>query len=342
MNRILVVFTGGTIGSKTTDATIDVNHKAGFLLIDAFKKKSQVSDIQFDTIQPMNILSENLTPIHWSKLYEVLNETDRSRYDGIIITHGSDTLPYTSAAISFFFYNTRIPIVITASNYPLDCEKSNGLNNFTCSVDFIVHGKIPGIFTIFQNDRGENIVYLASRLMEAESYKDQFFGFGGYYYGEMKDGAFIPKIDRMNPSIDQLLEQRRKPEKENITFQNDVFALRAYPGLNYNLLQWKENPKAILHSLYHSATGCTTDSDYSLARYIKKCKEEGIEFYLISFKDIDRDLYLTSRELLECGAIPLMNISFEAAWVKLCIAYNQTSMKPQEFMEKELFFEFLP
>ncbi len=341
MKKILVVFTGGTIGSRIHNSTIDVDDGVGYFLLQLFQDKYSY-DVKFESIQPLNILSENFTPDHWKILYDSMRNIDLSSYAGVIVTHGTDTLPYTSAVLSFLFHHTPVPIVITGSNYALESEQSNGLDNFRSSVEFIINSAIPGVFTLFQDNKERNVVYLASRIMEADSYNDQFFAFGGAYYGEIKDGMFKPKKSRINPTLSSLMEPRLKLLDESITFQNQIFAIRPYPGLNYDFFQFKNKPKAILHSLYHSGTGCIGDSLYSLPRFVKRCKEEGMDFYLISFKNIDNDLYRTSREILEYGAIPLQNISFEAAFVKLSIAYNQVTLPPQEYMAKELFFEFLP
>ncbi len=341
MKKILVVFTGGTIGSRIHNTTIDVYDEAGYFLLKSFQDKYNY-EVEFEAIQPLNILSENVTPDHWKVLYDSMNEVDMSKYDGVIVTHGSDTLAYSSAIISFLFHYTQIPIVVTASNYALEHIKSNGMVNFRSSVDFVMNCALPGVFTIYQNDKGNNMVYLASRIMESDSYNDQYFSYGGEVFGEVKEGNFIYKTNRVNPALESFNTSRERLVKEDISFANRVLAIRPYPGLNYDYFTLSNKPKAILHSLYHSSTGCTSEFEYSLPKFIKRCKEEGIDFYLISFKNVDSDLYRTSKELLEAGAIPLQNISFEAAYAKLVIAYNQTTRPPKDYVLKELFYEFLP
>ncbi len=340
MKRILVVFTGGTMGSRMQNATIDVDEAAGYYLVKAFQDKYEY-EVEFETIQPINILSENATPVHWQLLYDALRQENLEAYDGIIITHGSDTLSYTCAAIGFLMCHTRIPILLTASNYALEYKESNGMDNFCSCVDFISNSPIPGVFAVYQNNKEKNIVYLASRIMEADSYTDQYASFGGKHFGEIKNGTLKAKKGKLNPTGKKLLE-KRVPLFDKLAFTNQILAIRSYPGLNYEFYDLKNKPKAVLHSLYHSATGCTGYSDYSLTEFIKRCSMEGIDTYLISFKSLDSDLYKSSRELLEYGAQPLQNISFEAAYAKLCIAYNQTAMPAKEYVEKELYFEYLP
>lgn len=338
--KLLLVLTGGTIGSRVHNSTIDVDYDAGYHLLELYHSKYR-NDIDFDVIQPFNILSEKFTPHHWKKLYDTIRQIDLDNYEGVIITHGTDTLPYTSAFLSYTFFHTKIPFIIAGSNYTLEKEESNGLNNFRCSVNFILNSPLPGIYTIFQNNKGKNIVYLGTRVMEADSYNDQFFSFGGIDFGEIKNDVFKRNRNRDNPSIKMIMNPKVQIPYEEMLFENQIFAIRPYPGLDYEFIHFNNKPRAILHSLYHSGTGCISDSGFSLPKFVKKCKAEGIDFYLISFKNIDDDLYRTSREILEYGAYPLQNISFEAAYVKLCIAYNQTLMPPQKYMEEELFFEFI-
>lgn len=342
MDRILVVFTGGTIGSRVSNSIIDVDESTGYYLLNLFDKNVDM-DVNFDVIQPINILSENYTPEHWQLLYQSLRKVDMVDYKGIIITHGTDTLPYTSAIISFLFNYTSIPIVITGSNFALDDEKSNGLDNFTNSVYFIINNGLPGIYTIYQNSSGENIVYLGTRLREADSYHDQFHSYGNVNLGQIKDGVFLMHANKINPTKDIILNAREKLLDEEVRFTNTILAIKPYPGLDYNFFDLDNyRPKAILHSLYHSGTGCIKEGVYSLPGFISKCKDKQIPIYLMSFKNINKELYITSCELLQKGVIPLQNITFEAACAKLNIAYNQSEYDPVEYMKKELFFEYLP
>src|SRR5690554_4742477 len=102
--------------------------------------------VKFDVLQPLRILSENIVPQDWITLIKCLDSVKLNKYIGIIITHGSDTIPYTSAAISYAYNHTPIPIVLVASNYPLEDERSNGLRNFTDAIDFIHNSPLPGVF----------------------------------------------------------------------------------------------------------------------------------------------------------------------------------------------------
>jgi L-asparaginase len=341
MKRILIVFTGGTIGCTIQHATINVDASTVYYLIELFYKKTN-SEVLFDTIQPLNILSENCTPRHWEELIRAISDKDMSDYAGVIVTHGSDTLPYTSALMGYLFSKLSVPVVMIASNYALDEPNSNGLNNFIAAVAFIQNAGLTGVYAIFENNRHDMIVYLPTRLLESDPVNDQFSSFGGAHLGLMKDGMFIRNEHRLNPDRNELLKAGPALELGSIMFDNEILAIKPYPGLNYEQFDlFRSKPAAILHGLYHSSTACVSGGKYSLPDFIKRCRGEGIDVYLTSFKNTEADLYVSSRELLQDGAIPLTNISFEAAAAKLWIAYNQQAVLPVEYMKQEIYFEFL-
>lgn len=91
MKKILVILTGGTIGSRVEGKIINTTAASSYRLIQLYNEK-YADDTEFEVIQPINILSENLTPIEWGILCNCILELDFEKYEGIIITHGSDTL----------------------------------------------------------------------------------------------------------------------------------------------------------------------------------------------------------------------------------------------------------
>lgn len=344
MHKILVVFTGGTIGSTIIDGTIDTDKSGGYALIERFNEKYQLP-VEWDTVQPFNILSENMTPYYWQVLCDTLRNRDLSSYKGIIVTHGSDTLPYTSAILSYVLRDINIPIVMVCSDYALSDPRSNGLENFYHAACFILNTDYKGVFAVYRNNKNEHLVHLGTRIVEADPYHDQFTSFGGEVFGWMEGEHFAFNTHQINPKLDELKNYDNSIDViESIKFANNICVVKPYPGIDYEMFSFeKRKPKAVLHSLYHAATACTTGEKHnSLLHFIRRFKDEGIDVYLFSFKDISKELYSTSREILNEGGIPLENISFEAALTKLYVAYNQEIYLPQEYMKRNIFFEFLP
>lgn len=98
----------------------------------------------------------------------------------------------------------------------------------------------------------------------------------------------------------------------------------------------------MLHSLYHSATASVQGENTSAAKFIEKCGEKNCSVYLASFKSLGGDVYETTDRLLKAGGIPLVNISFEAAYAKLLLAYNQNEIPPEKIMAADIAGEIVP
>lgn len=330
MKKVLVILTGGTIGSKSENGTVDVSPAAAYSIISRYYDKYG-RDTEFDVIQPINILSENITADIWLDLCNCLDNVNYSEYSGIIICHGSDTLTYTSNVVGMLYNKMSLPIVLIASNYELDNEKSNGIINFRSAVCLIKTG-VRGVFVAYSNDKGENDIYIATRIIESDPYFDQYRSFDGKPWGRIIEDSLVvnmsPSVEELN-SFDSL--NTRRPEN----FSNKVMLIRPYPDMDYSNIKL-DGVSAVVHYMYHSATACVAGDNTSIINFAKRCKECGVKFYAASFKDrnIER-AYMSSREILTENVIPLFNISAEAAYVKVLIAENTKGFD----INKTVYFE---
>ncbi|OMF37235.1 hypothetical protein BK133_06425 [Paenibacillus sp. FSL H8-0548] len=329
MKQLLVLFTGGTIGSKKQGAGIDVDQSGTYSLIDVYLNSTrQRDDSILHTIQPLNLLSENMTTDDWIVLAEAIRGVDTALYDGLVITHGSDTLAYSAAMLSYLFANSSIPIVLTASNYPLEDERSNGLRNFSNAIDFIADAGLPGVFVVYEDDQGNAHVYLGTRITQAVSFTDQFGSPYGVPYGTMENGAFSWLEHGRNPTPEALLQPAAQSslvwEPTSLRLDSNVVYIKPYPGLNYSYYDFSLNrPKAVLHDLHHSGTACAiAEGPYSLPQFIAYCIKLGIDVYICPIRDQSDSLYSSSLRLIEAGAIVIEKLSVEAALTKLMLAYG--------------------
>ena len=138
MKKILIVLTGGTIGSQAEGECVNVTDTSPYRLLRLYKEtygQKEADEEEFEVIQPMAILSENMDLEAWSRLCRVMWDIPCEKYAGVIVTHGSDTLSYTSALLGLLLGHVEIPVVLTASNYPLGEKGSNGLTNFRSAVE---------------------------------------------------------------------------------------------------------------------------------------------------------------------------------------------------------------
>ncbi|MDO4304883.1 MAG: asparaginase domain-containing protein [Bacillota bacterium] len=342
MKRILVVLTGGTIGSQIQNESMDVTNTSPYRLLEMYRKTYGTED-QFDVLQPFSVLSENMTPGLLGTLCRAMCEIDYEKYRGVILAHGSDTLAYTSALLGMLLGHAPVPVVLIAANYPLEDERSNGLPNFRSAVELIHNEITGGVYTIYQKRDGHMPVYLSTRLTEADAYCDQFGCFGKTPLGEMKKGRFVFEEGSINPSMEELgqADGLRKlagcPE-----FNKQVLMLRPYPGLSYDYIDLEKRPAAVLHYLYHSATACTKEEEYSFLRFLERCHKREIPVYTASYKGTEGRLYVTAREIMEMGVTPMVNISAEAAYMKLMLLYNMELKDLKGWAARNIYFENLP
>lgn len=314
MKHILLVFTGGTIGSQIEHGAIDTHAGAGFKLLHLFKQHYRDhSQIKFTRLQPVQILSENLHPDVWQQVIGAIESQDLSQFDGIIVTHGTDTLAFSAATLGIYFNALKIPLLLVSSNYPLENPQANGVSNFMCAVEFICQEYRAGVFVPYQNPGQPMHVHLGTRLNSCLPLSGDFISVQSKPYLSYENGGFTPLHD---------LPPRHNP----VTGLKNRFArillIKPYPGLNYRCFEL-ENVDAVLHDLYHSGTACASEQwgqDNSLLTFYERCRQKGIPLYMApSIKSATA--YNSTQQILSCGGKMIWNTSLESAYAKLGLAY---------------------
>lgn len=315
MKKILVVATGGTIGSDFDGSSINVRKGGGCAVVEQYA--AEHDDIQFDTVQPLNILSERISADDFNTLSKALYEADFSCYDGVIITLGSDNLAYIASFVGLLFSRCDLPIMLVAANKILSAPDSNGYENFDCAVRLIEQGT-AGVYVPYRNSDGVMYVHSATDIRQADLSED-FCSFHGAY-AMFENG----KLRVCRPLVSHALPidfSRDKLPK----IGEDVLQVHPYPMLNYGEIH-AENKKAVLHTLYHSGTLDST----SAVDFLQSLKD--VPLFLASLRG-GQKLYSTTAEIVEAGAIPLYDISPECAYMKLLFACAQDEMDIRNFME---------
>ena len=144
--NITVIFTGGTIGSSVQQNFVSTDTQMPYRLLAMYEteqKKKGAAIPHFQTEAPYTTLSEYMDGSHLNLLISCIREQLTKDIDGIIVTHGTDTLPFTAAALGMCFAYAKVPILLVSSNYILDDPRANGLTNFTAAVDYITSPTLP-------------------------------------------------------------------------------------------------------------------------------------------------------------------------------------------------------
>ncbi len=339
MKNILVVFTGGTIGCSVQAGTINTSAQAGFQLIELFKQLPQPEPIQFHCLQPLQLLSENLHPAVWTTLIQAIEQQNLADYDGIIVTHGTDTLAFTAAALSFYFNHLDKPLLLVSSNYPLTHPQANGVQNFVCAVEFIRQRIQNGVFVPYTNPADITQVHIGSRLASCLQLSGDFISVQSKSYLTFQNGVF----DYVTARIDLPGFKNLAGLKLNALFSKRILLIKPYPGLDYSAFNLAD-VDAVLHDLYHSGTACSVNDwgeNYNLANFIARCQQVNIHCYLAPALKT-ADVYASSQVLLEKQWVTVLwNMSLEAAYVKLLLAYTNFAQAAEiaDFMAKNLALE---
>jgi L-asparaginase len=338
MKNILVVFTGGTIGSTVNNGVINTSSQAGFKLIQLFQQLPQSEAIHFDCIQPLQLLSENLHPIAWETLINAIEAQPLADYDGIIVTHGTDTLAFTAAALSFYFHSLDKPLLLVSSNYPLEHPQANGLQNFNCAVEFICQQKQNGVFVPYTNPGQVTEVHIGSRLASCLQLSGDFISVQSKTYMVFQNGEFRYVADKTNlPDFKNLKGLKLKAD-----FSKRFLLIKPYPGLDYSSFNLAK-VDVVLHDLYHSGTACTTaqwGDNHNLSNFIQTCLQANIKFYLAPALKTPA-AYASTQEFMQQGVEILWSMSLEAAYVKLLLAYGNFAQMSEisDFMRQDLALE---
>ena len=336
MTKILLILTGGTIGSEKKKNIVNVSKRNNLLkslLSNKISKK-----IDFKITQPINIQSENALPKDWNKIIKSIEENWKDNFSGIIITHGTDTLSYTASALSQYFFNFYKPVVFVSSDKPLNDKKSNGKSNFISAVEFIRRFELPGTYVPYKNPENNFVsFFIGSRVKQIGGYKNNLDNSYGDEFCIYKNKKFFFK-KKNNPSI-KLIKKRGKKRKLNTKFRftDKLVLINPYPGLNYNFFDLNRlKPKAILHTLYHSGT-----TSLRFINFIKKNKRKKINFYVAPVSEKKKNIYLSFKILKDLKVKSLKGITVETAFAKISLAYGSFKNKKDinAFLNKNNFFE---
>lgn len=320
--KILVVFTGGTIGSAPEAGYLAPGGEATRrLLLEQFAEQYQNSyekqfdtTIHFETICPYEILSENLNGNHLEMLWKALSaQLAQEAYEGVIVTVGTDTLAYSSAALGYMFADTQIPIVTVSANYPLTDDRSNGLVNFEKAIHLILEGCHKGVFCSYNNG-GKHYFHYGTRLLQQANYSDLVYSVLDTYYASVETEDGNDKIVCKTTEIESTLRFRNQmqslaPGKKSLAECKIAF-IRPYPGV---WLPTLDGIDAVLIDTYHSGTFPVADG--KLAAFLDEAKEKQIPVFVAGVPE--GMTYETTKLYAEKEAYVLPQASPIAMYIKM-------------------------
>ena len=306
--KILFIFTGGTIGSTLSGGVISADSEKSYKIIDFYRKNYGIA-FEYDVIEPYIELSENNTGDEIRMLSRCVAENVCKGYDGIIVTHGTDTLQYSAAALGYTVGLSSIPVCIVSANRPIEHGKSNALDNLRGAVRFIEDKAGKGAFVVYRNDNSEYVrVHRATRLVGVKSFSDDVSSIKGEIYGHFdNDFKFIKNADYR-----ELADETEPLSASGLGAVCDKVAfITPYVGMDYPILP--STVRYVILSTYHSGTLDTKSARAN--EFFADMNERGIKVYAVGLSQAAP--YESTLTFQRLGIIPLYNISPISAYVKL-------------------------
>ena len=214
MKHILLIATGGTIASKYTEAGLSPQISAEELLSYVPEAKSIC---RIDMLQPFSLDSTNISWEHWIQLSELIHRNYET-YDGFVICHGTDTMAYTAAALSYLIRNSRKPIVITGSQKPIDLPDTDARTNLMDSIRFASNDRAHDVCIVFG---GSVIAGTRAKKERTKSY-NAFSSINYPPIAVIQDKRIIFYIDDKDHNTEEVCFSDRIGER--------VFLYRLIPG----------------------------------------------------------------------------------------------------------------
>lgn len=337
--KILFIFTGGTIGSTEVCGVRSADAKGAYVILEKYRARYGI-DFEYETYEPYTELSENLSGEHIGALISAVHDRLSLGYDGIIVTHGTDTIQYSAAALSYALGLDTVPVCLVSANAPIESAESNGLINLRCAVEFIrLHGG-RGVFSVYANaeitdsegsapsgfagdasgcggvfdDGGkccvrysEVLVHRGTRLMPPYAFSDKEDSIFGEHYGVFDENLCFTKNKRYREAKDET-----KPiyPTELSEQSREILVLTPYVGMTYPSL---DGVKYLILNTYHSGTLNVKSS--AAREFFAEARKRGISVFAVgTMEGLD---YSTTAEYTALGIIPLRNISPISAYMKL-------------------------
>lgn len=221
MKKILMIGTGGTIASQSTEFGLT----PGLSTEELLSYVPQAADVcEVDSIQVCSIDSTNVTPYYW-KLMEKAVEDNYDKYDGFVICHGTDTLAYTAAALSYMIQNSSKPIVITGAQRPISNDVTDAKTNLLESL----------IYAADDDSQDVSIVFGGKVIVGTRAKKERAKSFNAFRSVNFPTPAIIQdgRVIRYIPSV---------PFGEPVRFYHEmgesIFLLKLIPGIKPDILPY--------------------------------------------------------------------------------------------------------
>jgi L-asparaginase len=301
MPRIHLLHTGGTLGMAEVGGLLQPGPYLARLLADV-PELSRLAQIDVEIL--MNVDSSEMTPADWDRIGSRI-AASMGAYDGFVVVHGTDTMAYTAAALSFSLRGLAKPVVLTGSQRPLRAIPTDGRTNLAAAVD-LARRDVPEVAIFFGRQllRGNR-----ARKVSAERY-DAF------------ESPNYPPLGRVGLDVDLhpgLVRRPKGPFRHVPGFSSAVVYLPCWPGSDARELDRAVDAGARVAVVGAYGVGNVPGGADGWPAAFRRVARSGAVVVLVTqcgHGGVRPELYASGQAALDAGAVPGGDLTVEAAMVK--------------------------
>ena len=314
--NILLLTTGGTIASTPGGQGLEPQRS------DVMERELEQLRTYYDiTVRDVICLdSSNIRPEEWQLIARSIFE-GRQGFDGIVVSHGTDTMAYTASAVTFMLPDIDLPVVFTGSQLPLADMLSDGPDNLRTAFAMAASGH-PGVFLAFDRK-----VMLGCRAVKVRA--------SGFSAFESVNARYAAQVSNRGLVVDErVLPRSTGPARLCPQISQNVFLLKLTPGLNpavFDMLAAMGYRGIVIEAFGLGGVNVL----HKGLRGIRRAVEDGISVVVTTqclYDSANLEVYQVGGKLLELGVIQGRDMTSEAAMAKLMWALGQ-GLEPEQIAE---------
>ena len=315
---VAVISTGGTIASYVDYRTGAVHPAiSAEELIFSVPELLDLCNVRAKVLY--SILSENMKVTHWQGLANAVADELNSGAVGVIIPHGTDTLGFTSAALSFMLRNLTGPVVCVGSQRSSDRPSSDAIMNLLAATRLCVESDMAEVVVLMHGESSDSftLAHRGTKVRKMHSSRRDAF--------RSINVEPIAKIEGHETSfLSEYSRRSRGPVEVRDKIDGRASMLHFYPGFeaeHFDLIAQKVKGVVI------AGTGLGHVSE-EIVGSIKRAVDNGVHVYVTTqclYGAVNLNVYSTGRDMTTAGAVPLGDMLPETAYVKLMWAMGQAS-----------------
>jgi glutamyl-tRNA(Gln) amidotransferase subunit D len=310
---VAILSTGGTIASKVDYKTGAVNPALSAKdLYDAVPELRHQANVRAKIV--MSILSENIRPSDWTKTAKSVAAEIKDGADGVVIAHGTDTLGFTSAALSFALQDLPIPIALVGSQRSSDRPSSDAALNLLGATDLVGRANVAEVMVVMHGEIDDTFLYAHRGTRTRKSHtsrRDAFQSINSHPIYRI-DESGIAELSQPILRRDPNRKLRLKPK-----FEERVTLVKTFPGMSESIIDYYVNEE--YRGIIIEGTGLGHAPEHiheSLQSAIESDIVVAMTSQCISGR-VDMNVYRPGVKMLEMGVVPCEDMIPETALVKM-------------------------